>query len=172
MVWVACDSLRRLKHTGTVREYVKNFNSLMLVINDMAKEDCLYNFLSGLQGWAQLKLRRQGVKDLQFALIATDALVDFKTSMSVKMESKTSKKEKSKGKVKTEKSNTDRTKHNEVRSTLKGIRAIYARSSSNAGLPKERDAFCNREGRGIPEGVSGKPSSVERNPCQNTHDGK
>ena len=50
--WVARDSLRRLRHTDIVREYVKSFNSLMLEINDMAEEDRLYNFLSGLQSWA------------------------------------------------------------------------------------------------------------------------
>ena len=93
----------------------------MLKINDMAKEDRLYNFLSGLQGWVQLELRCQGVKDLQFALIVVDALVDFKTSTSVKVESKTSKKEKSKGKAKTEKSSTDSTKCKEAHSTSKDI---------------------------------------------------
>jgi hypothetical protein len=78
--WVARDSLKILKHTTLVREYVKQFSSLMLDIKDMSKADKLYNFLYGLKGWAQLKLRRQGVHDLPTAMAAADALVDFHQS--------------------------------------------------------------------------------------------
>lgn len=62
--WVARDALRKLRHTGTVRDYVKEFSSLMLDIKSMSEEDKLYNFIAGLQGWAQTELRRLGVKDL------------------------------------------------------------------------------------------------------------
>jgi hypothetical protein len=78
--WVARDSLKKLKHTTSIREYVKQFSSLMLDIKDMSEADKLYNFLSGLQGWAQLELRRQGVRDLPTAMAAADALVDFRQS--------------------------------------------------------------------------------------------
>lgn len=76
--WVARDSLKKLKHTGTVREYVKEFSSLMLDIKNMSEENKLFNFMSGLQsyrGWAQISLRRQGVKDLPSAMDAADSLV-------------------------------------------------------------------------------------------------
>ena len=76
--WVAKESLKRLRHTGSVRDYVKEFNSLMLDINNMSKEDKLFNFMSGLPGWAQTKLRRQEVHDLPVAMAATDCLVDYK----------------------------------------------------------------------------------------------
>ncbi|KAL0302208.1 UNVERIFIED_CONTAM: hypothetical protein Sangu_3114600 [Sesamum angustifolium] len=61
---LARESLRKSKHAGTVRDYVKEFSSLMLDVRDMSEEDKLFNFLSGLQTWAQTELRRQGVKDL------------------------------------------------------------------------------------------------------------
>ncbi|KAK4380949.1 hypothetical protein Sango_3015800 [Sesamum angolense] len=54
-----------------VRDYVKEFSSLMLDVRDMSEEDKLFNFLSGLQTWAQMELRRQGVKDLPSAIAAT-----------------------------------------------------------------------------------------------------
>ena len=54
--WVARDGLKRLKHTGTVREYVKEFSSLMLDINNMSEEDKLYNFIFRLQRWAQMEI--------------------------------------------------------------------------------------------------------------------
>ncbi|KAL0336612.1 UNVERIFIED_CONTAM: hypothetical protein Sradi_4873100 [Sesamum radiatum] len=55
--WLARESLRKLKHAGTVRDYVKEFSSLMLDVRDMPEEDKLFNFLSGLQTWAQTELR-------------------------------------------------------------------------------------------------------------------
>ena len=60
---------------GTVRDYVKEFSSLILDIKNMFEEDKLFNFVSGLQAWAQTELRRQGVKDLPAAM---DCLVDYK----------------------------------------------------------------------------------------------
>ena len=47
--WMARLALKKLKHTGTVRDYVKEFTSLMLDICDMFEEDKLFNFLTGLQ---------------------------------------------------------------------------------------------------------------------------
>jgi hypothetical protein len=76
--WVARDAIKRLKHTTSVREYVKQFSSLMLDIKDMSEADKIYNFMSGLQMWAQLELRRQGVRDLPSAMAAADALVDYR----------------------------------------------------------------------------------------------
>ena len=51
--WLARESLRILKQTGTVRDYVKEFSSLMLDIKNMSEEDKLFNFVSGLQEWAR-----------------------------------------------------------------------------------------------------------------------
>ena len=59
-------------------DYVKEFSSLMLDIKNMSKEDKLFNFVSRLQAWAQIELRRQGVKDLPVAMTATDCLFDYK----------------------------------------------------------------------------------------------
>ncbi|KAG8387859.1 hypothetical protein BUALT_Bualt02G0065000 [Buddleja alternifolia] len=75
--WLARESLQKLRHTGTVRDYVNPFNSLTLDTKDMSEEDKLFNFMAGLQGWAQTELRRQGVKDLRSAFAAADGLVDF-----------------------------------------------------------------------------------------------
>ena len=56
--WLARENLRKLRHTGTPREYVKEFSSLMLDIRNMSEEDKLFNFTSGLQAWAQDEVRR------------------------------------------------------------------------------------------------------------------
>ena len=78
IAWVARDSLKKLKQTGLVREYVKTFSSLVLDIKNMPKEDKLFNFMSGLQPWVKLELKRQVVCDLPSAMFAADALVDYK----------------------------------------------------------------------------------------------
>ncbi|KAK4394206.1 hypothetical protein Sango_1891400 [Sesamum angolense] len=75
---IARESLRNLKRTGTVREFVKEFSSLMLDVRDMSEEDKLFNFMAGLKPWAQTELRRQGVKDLPTAIAAADRLGDYK----------------------------------------------------------------------------------------------
>ena len=51
-MWVAREALKRLRHIGSMREYVKELSSLMLDIKNMSEEDKLFNFMSGLQGWA------------------------------------------------------------------------------------------------------------------------
>lgn len=44
----------------------------------MFEEDKLFNFMSGLQPWAQLEVKRQVVRDLSAAMSTVDALVDYK----------------------------------------------------------------------------------------------
>ncbi|WKA05087.1 hypothetical protein VitviT2T_023072 [Vitis vinifera] len=110
--WVAREALKRLRHTGSVREYVKEFNSLMLDIKNMSEKDKLFNFMSGLQGWAQTELRRQGVRDLPTVMAAADYLVDYKmggaVSTTQRPRSEGGKKAKNEGKTK----KSDWKKHN------------------------------------------------------------
>lgn len=54
----------------------------MLHIKDVLKANRLFNFLSNLRPWAQLKLRWQGVKDLSVALATVDGLVDLRINKS------------------------------------------------------------------------------------------
>ncbi|KAK4422091.1 hypothetical protein Salat_2160100 [Sesamum alatum] len=77
--WLARESPRKLKYSGSMRDCVKEFSSLMLDVQEMSEEEKLFNFLSGLQSWAHTELRRQGVKDLPSAIAAADRLVDIKS---------------------------------------------------------------------------------------------
>ena len=81
--WLVRESLKLLKHTSSLREYVKEFSSIMLDIRNMSNEDKLFNFISGLQGWAQTELRRQGVHDLPTAMATADCLVDYKIGSAI-----------------------------------------------------------------------------------------
>ena len=80
--WMSRESLKKLKQTGSVRDYVMEFSPLILYINDMSEVDKLFNFMSRLQGWAQTELKRQGVQDLPSAMAAVDCLFDYKVTSS------------------------------------------------------------------------------------------
>ena len=54
----------------------------------MSEEDKLFNFMSGLQSWAQAELRRQGIRDVPSAIAAAEGLVDFKMGTTSSMEKK------------------------------------------------------------------------------------
>jgi hypothetical protein len=51
--WLARESLRKLKHLGTICDYVKEFSTLLLDVTKMSEEDKLFNFMARLQPWAQ-----------------------------------------------------------------------------------------------------------------------
>ena len=70
--------LRELKHTGTIREYVKQFARLMLDISDMTEKDRIFSFVEGLKPWARTKLYEQRVQDL----VSTYATVERLFNMS------------------------------------------------------------------------------------------
>lgn len=96
--WLARDALRKLKHGGSVRSYVKEFSSLMLDIREMSDEDKLFNFMAGLQPWAQAELRRQAVQNLPAAIAAADRLVDYQVVGAPESSGESQNSEKGKGK--------------------------------------------------------------------------
>ena len=71
--------LRKLKQSGTIRDYVKEFTTLVLEIPELSDQDSLFYFLDGLQGWAKTELERRGVQDLATAIAHAEALIDFGT---------------------------------------------------------------------------------------------
>nr|GEZ05333.1 hypothetical protein [Tanacetum cinerariifolium] len=71
--------LRKLKQSGTIREYVKEFTTLVLEIPELSDQDSLFYFLDGLQGWAKTELERRGVQDLSTIIAHVEALIDFST---------------------------------------------------------------------------------------------
>ncbi|KAK2658693.1 hypothetical protein Ddye_005226 [Dipteronia dyeriana] len=77
MSWLARESLKKLKQIDYMREYMIDFSSLILDIQNISEEDKLFNFMSGLQKWAHVELRRQGVKDISMAMVAGEGLIDF-----------------------------------------------------------------------------------------------
>ena len=53
---------RHLHHKDChIREYVKEFQELLLEIPSMGEHDALFYFLDGPLGWAKMELKRHGV---------------------------------------------------------------------------------------------------------------
>ena len=57
VAYLARKNMRRLKHTGSKHDYVKEFSSLMLEIPNITEEELLFNFRDSLQG-----VGREGIK--------------------------------------------------------------------------------------------------------------
>lgn len=49
VAYLARKNIKRLKHTGLIHEYVKEFSKLMLENSNMPKEELLFNFMEHLQ---------------------------------------------------------------------------------------------------------------------------
>ncbi|KAF3781462.1 hypothetical protein EJ110_NYTH37059 [Nymphaea thermarum] len=65
-----------LKHTGSLREYVRTYQKLMLDVLRMPEKDKLNWFIIGLQPWAQADVERSDPKTLEQAYVATERLAD------------------------------------------------------------------------------------------------
>ncbi|KAM0992191.1 hypothetical protein ACFX2C_010464 [Malus domestica] len=76
----AKEKLRWLKQTGSVKDYVNAFVSLLFEVPNMLEEDKLMYFMSGLQNWAKLELQRRHVQTLFDAIAAAESLIEFKSS--------------------------------------------------------------------------------------------
>ncbi|KAK2979385.1 hypothetical protein RJ640_016793 [Escallonia rubra] len=58
-------------------EYVKEFTTLMFHILNMAEDDLLFNFVDDLQSWANKKLQRRGMKDVDEAISMAESLTQY-----------------------------------------------------------------------------------------------
>ena len=92
--YLARKKIKYLKHTGSIRDYVKEFSSLILEDPCMNEKTLFFEFMDNLQGWAEQELRKRGVRDLATVMAVAESLMDYK-------ESKSSNDEGSKGSHKT-----------------------------------------------------------------------
>ncbi|KAH9763740.1 hypothetical protein KPL70_001270 [Citrus sinensis] len=71
--------LRHLKQTGSIRDYINEFTTLMLEISDMSDKDSLFYFQDGLKDWAKIELDRRGVQTLDDAIAVAESLTEYST---------------------------------------------------------------------------------------------
>ena len=58
VAYLARKSIKHLKHTSLICEYVKVFYTLMLKILNITEEEILFNFIYNLQSWVEQELRQ------------------------------------------------------------------------------------------------------------------
>jgi archaellum component FlaC len=80
VVYEARKKLRELKHRGTIRDYVKEFTTLMLQIPSMPDDVLLFYFLDGCAPWVRQELQRRGVKDVDEAIAVAESLTEYQRS--------------------------------------------------------------------------------------------
>ena len=78
MAYLARKNIKRLKHTGLIHEYAKEFSTFMLEIPNMSEEELLFNFMDNLQSWVEQELSKHGVQDLATAMAIAESLVDYR----------------------------------------------------------------------------------------------
>ena len=76
--YMARKKIKHLKHTECIRDYVKEFSSLMLEAPGMDEKDLVFNLMDNLQSWAKQELRRRGVQDLSTAMAVAESIMDFR----------------------------------------------------------------------------------------------
>ncbi|KAF3774244.1 hypothetical protein EJ110_NYTH53566 [Nymphaea thermarum] len=65
-----------LKHTGSLRDYMRAYQRLMLDVPDMQEQDKLNWFILGLQSWAQSEVERSNPGTLEDAYVVAERLAD------------------------------------------------------------------------------------------------
>uniref|UniRef100_A0A803M798 Retrotransposon gag domain-containing protein n=1 Tax=Chenopodium quinoa TaxID=63459 RepID=A0A803M798_CHEQI len=75
---VSMMKLRELKHSSTIKEYIKQFTTHVLEVDDLPEATQLIYFIGGLQRWAQQEVERRNVQTLAEAIAAAESLVDYK----------------------------------------------------------------------------------------------
>ena len=80
--WMARESLKKLKQTGSIRDYVKEFRSSILDIKDMSEVNKLFNFISRSQGWTQTRSCSTSCPRLSLSHGSCNHLFDYKVTSS------------------------------------------------------------------------------------------
>ncbi|KAE8716909.1 Clast3-related [Hibiscus syriacus] len=83
----AWSKLMNLRHDGTLKEYVREFEELMLQVPELTEEDAFFTFTDGLKPWAKATMERRGIKELSKALIAAESIIElgFKKTSKTKL---------------------------------------------------------------------------------------
>ena len=74
---LAMEKLIALKQTGSIRDYVRQFSTLMLDIRGTSEKDKVFFFINGLQPWAKTKVHEKKVQDLATAIASAERLLDY-----------------------------------------------------------------------------------------------
>ncbi|KAA0064169.1 uncharacterized protein E5676_scaffold218G00660 [Cucumis melo var. makuwa] len=73
----ARSKLRRLRQTGGIPEYIKEFTTLMLKTEYLSDKDALFHFRDDLKDWAKIELDRRNIQTLDDAIATVKLLINL-----------------------------------------------------------------------------------------------
>ncbi|XP_070007755.1 uncharacterized protein [Nicotiana sylvestris] len=130
VLYEARRKLTELKQTRNIRNYVKEFTTLMLQIPNLTNDDLLFHFMDGLQNWAKQELQCRQVTNIDQSIVEAESLMDFRHDKNDKGNGKESK-------VNNVKSGGDRDKGNEIQQQYSKTQDLK-KSSSRQGYTKKK----------------------------------
>ncbi|XP_010544438.1 PREDICTED: uncharacterized protein LOC104817059 [Tarenaya hassleriana] len=68
---------RRLRQTGSISDYIREFFALLLELNDISDRDALFHFKDGLKEFARLEVNRRDSQTLNDAIAVVESLPDY-----------------------------------------------------------------------------------------------
>ncbi|XP_019058307.1 PREDICTED: uncharacterized protein LOC104816062 [Tarenaya hassleriana] len=68
---------RRLRQSGSISDYVREFSSLLLELGDVSDQDALFHFKDGLKDFARLEVNRREANTLNAAISVVEGLTDY-----------------------------------------------------------------------------------------------
>ncbi|XP_054793649.1 uncharacterized protein LOC129299213 [Prosopis cineraria] len=71
--------LRRLRQTSSIPDYIKEFTTIILEIEDLSDKEALFYFMDGLKDWARVELNRHKMQTLDEAIAAAECIIDYST---------------------------------------------------------------------------------------------
>ena len=69
--------LQRLRQTGSIMDYVKEFTTMMLEAPNLSDYQLLFNFKDRLKDWAKIELDYRGVKTLDDVIAIVESICDY-----------------------------------------------------------------------------------------------
>ncbi|XP_070011264.1 uncharacterized protein [Nicotiana sylvestris] len=133
VLYEARRKLRELKQRGSIRNYVKEFTTLMYQIPNLTNDDLLFHFMDGLQNWAKQELQRRQVTDIDQAIVEVESLMDFRHDKHNKGNDKESK-------VNNVKGGGDRVKGKEIQQQYTKTQD-FKKSSGHQGYAEKKGCY-------------------------------
>ncbi|XP_019059506.1 PREDICTED: uncharacterized protein LOC109117174 [Tarenaya hassleriana] len=71
---------RRLRHTGSLFDYIRDFTALRLEMHDLTDRDALFYFKDGLKDFARMEVNRRDAQTLEEAITIVESIPEYNQS--------------------------------------------------------------------------------------------
>lgn len=79
MDFEAWSRLKQLIYSSIIKEYVREFQEIMLELPNLTNQEALFAFIDGLKPWVKLEVQRTNARNVSKAIAVAERLVELKT---------------------------------------------------------------------------------------------